>query len=212
MENTLKYLIVEDDDFDMLSVESEAEKFPFLKKVAACSHPLQAAELIKQCRPDILFLDVEMPGMNGIELLRFLRGQALLAVFITSHPEFAVEGFDLEAFDYLVKPLTAERFARCALRLRDFAAMREKACAYEKKQEDGVITVKQGHDKVKLQLAEVQYLEAMKDYTRVVMKDRQYLVLTTLSDLLEKLPGDKFVRIHRSYAVARDKVTGVSGQ
>ena len=189
MENTLKYLIVEDDDFDRLSVESEAGKFPFLKKVAACGHPLQAAELIAQCRPDILFLDVEMPGMTGVELLRLLRGQALLAVFVTSHPEFAAEGFELEAFDYLVKPLTAERFARCAMRLRDFAAMRGKACAYEKEQEAGAITIKQGHDKVKVQLPEVLYLEAMKDYTRVVLKDRQYLVLTTLSDLLEKQIG-----------------------
>jgi DNA-binding LytR/AlgR family response regulator/signal transduction histidine kinase len=211
MESTLKYLVVEDDDFDRLSLENEAQKFPFLKKVAAGSHPLQAAELIAQCSPDILFLDVEMPGMNGIELLRLLRGKEFLAVFVTSHPEFAAEGFELEAFDYLVKPLTAERFARCAMRLRDFAAMREKACAFEKEQEAGVITVKQGHDKVKLQLADIRYLEAMKDYTRVVMKDRQYLVLTTLSDLLEKLPPDKFVRIHRSYAVARDKVMGVMG-
>jgi DNA-binding LytR/AlgR family response regulator len=211
MENTLRYLIVEDDDFDRLSVESEAGKFPFLTKIAACSHPLQAAELIAQCRPDILFLDVEMPGMTGVELLRLLRGQALLAVFISSHPEFAAEGFELEAFDYLVKPLTTERFARCALRLRDFAAMRDKACAFEKEQEGGVITVKQGHDKVKLQLADIRYLEAMKDYTRIILKDKQYLVLTTLSDLLGKLPSGKFVRIHRSYAIQRDKVSAVIG-
>ncbi|HTR30091.1 MAG TPA: LytTR family transcriptional regulator DNA-binding domain-containing protein [Puia sp.] len=211
MENTLRYLIVEDDDFDRLSVESEADKFPFLTKIAACRHPLEAAELIEQHRPDILFLDVEMPGMSGIDLLRLLRGQSFLVVYITSHPEFAVEGFELAAFDYLVKPLTAERFARCVLRLRDFAGMREKACAFEKEQEAGAITIKQGHDKVRLQLGDIQYLEAMKDYTRVVTTDRQYLVLTTLSDLLEKVPAEKFVRIHRSYAVARDKVTAVHG-
>ncbi len=211
MEDNLTYLIVEDDEFDRFSLESEMEKFPFLRKIAACGHPLHAAELIAQRRPDILFLDVEMPGMTGVDLARLLRGQSILIVFITSHPEFAAEGFELEAFDYLIKPLTAERFARCAMRLRDFAAMREKACAFEKEQVAGTITIKQGHDKIKLQLGEIQYLEAMKDYTRVVTKDRQYLVLTTLSDLLDKLPVEKFVRIHRSYAVARDKVMGVMG-
>lgn len=211
MENTLSYLIVEDDEFDRCSAESEAEKFPFLKKIASCSHPLQAAELIAQHRPDVLFLDVQMPGMTGVDLARLLRGQPILTVFITSHPEFAAEGFELEAFDYLIKPLTAERFARCAMRLWDFVSMRGKAYAYDQEQEAGVITVKQGHDKVRLQLAAILYLEAMKDYTRIVTKDRQYLVLTTLSDLLEKLPAQKFVRIHRSYAVNRDRVTAVMG-
>jgi DNA-binding LytR/AlgR family response regulator/signal transduction histidine kinase len=211
MDNILKYLIVEDDEFDRFSVESEADKFPFLKKIAACSHPLQAAELMAQHRPDILFLDVEMPGMTGVDLARMLRGQSISIVFVTSHPEFAAEGFELQAFDYLVKPLTAERFARCAMRLLDFAAMREKAYAYEKEQEAGTITIKQGHDKVRVRVAEIHYLEAMKDYTRMVTKDRQYLVLTTLSELLERLPADKFARIHRSYAVNRDKVLGVMG-
>ena len=163
MENTLRYLIVEDDDFDRMSVETEAGKFPFLFKIGECSHPLQATEFLSRHQPDVIFLDIEMPGMSGIELLRLLSGRAVLTVFITSHPEFAVDGFELEAFDYLVKPLTAERFARCALRLHDFTGMRRKAFAYEKEQEAGAIVIKQGHDKCKVQLAEIQYLEAMKD-------------------------------------------------
>jgi len=211
MENTLRYLIVEDDDFDRMSVDTEAGKFPFLSKIGECSHPLQATEFLSRYQPDVIFLDIEMPGMSGIELLRLLRGQPILTVFITSHPEFAVDGFELQAFDYLVKPLTAERFARCALRLRDFTGLRQRAFAYEKQQEDGAIVIKQGHDKCKVQLAEIQYLEAMKDYTRIVTKEKHYLVLTTLSDMLEKLPPGKFARIHRSYAVHTDKITAVKG-
>lgn len=211
MENTLRYLIVEDDDFDRMSVDTEARKFPFLQSMGFCSHPLEATEFLSRHKPDVLFLDIEMPGMSGIELLRLIRGQSFLTVFITSHPEFAVDGFELEAFDYLLKPLTAERFARCALRLRDFTELRGLAAAYDREQASDVIVIKQGHDKFKVQLHEVQYLEAMKDYTRIMLKDKQYLVLTTLSDLLEKLPAEKFVRIHRSYAIQRDKVTAVMG-
>src|SRR6185312_6079964 len=211
MENRFRYLIVEDDDLDRISLETEAEKFPFLQKAGACQHPLHAMEFISRHRPDILFLDIEMPGMSGLELLRQLHGMPVLSVFITSHPEFAVEGFELQAFDYLIKPLTAERFARCALRLRDFAELRKKAFAYDKEQEEDAIVIKQGHDKCKVQLAEIQFLEAMKDYTRIVTKDKQYLVLTTLSDLLDKLPPGKFARIHRSYAVHLQKVTAVKG-
>jgi len=211
MENTLRYLIVEDDDFDRMSVDAEARKFPFLRQMGVCSHPLEATEFLSLHKPDVVFLDIEMPGMTGIELLRLLRGQPFLTVFITSHPEFAVEGFDLEAFDYLVKPLTAERFARCAMRLLDFTQLRSQAAAYDREQASDAIVIKQGHDKFKVQLHEVLYLEAMKDYTRIMLKDKQYLVLTTLSDLLEKLPADKFVRIHRSYAIQRDKVSAVMG-
>jgi DNA-binding LytR/AlgR family response regulator/signal transduction histidine kinase len=211
MENTFRYLVVEDDELDRISLDVEAEKFPFLRKIGVCEHPLQAMELISQHQPDLLFVDIEMPGMSGIELLRLLKGQPFLSVLITSHPEFAVEGFELQAFDYLIKPLSAERFARCALRLRDFGELRHKAFAYEKEQESGAIVIKQGHDKCKVQLADIQYLEAMKDYTRLVTKDRQYLVLTTLSDLLEKLPQDKFIRIHRSYVVHTEKITAVKG-
>src|ERR1700743_2280984 len=175
MENALKYLLVEDDDFDQLSLHAEAAKFPFLKKIGVCSHPLQAIEFIGEHKPDVLFLDIEMPGMSGLELLRFLRGQSILAVFITSHPEYAIEGYELEAFDYLVKPLTAERFARCALRVRDYFELRDKAAAYEKEQASDVIVVKQGYDKYKVNLCEILFLEAMKDYTRIHLRDKQYL-------------------------------------
>lgn len=211
MENTLKYLLVEDDVFDQVSVDTEAAKFPFLQKIGVCTHPLQAMEFIALHQPDVVFLDIEMPGMSGLDLLRRLRGQPVLAVFITSHPEFAVEGFELEAFDYLVKPLTAERFARCALRLRDFTELRSKAMAFEKEKASDVFVFRQGYDKHKIYLSDIEYLEAMKDYTRIKLADKQYLVLSSLSELLNGLPQHKFIRIHRSYAVSSDKVTAIKG-
>jgi DNA-binding LytR/AlgR family response regulator/signal transduction histidine kinase len=209
MEYTLKYLIVEDDDIDRLSVETEADKFPFLKRIASCGHALEAMELITECRPDILFLDIEMPGINGIQFVKMLSGTSIIPVFITSHPEFAIESFEIEAFDYLLKPLTADRFARCARRLHDFCRLRLQAFAFAKEQETGSIIIKQGHEKCKLMIHDILFLEAMKDYTRIMTADKQYLVLTTLSDMQERLPADKFVRIHRSYIVHTDKITAV---
>ena len=211
MNDILKYLIVEDDEIDRISIETEADKFPFLKKIAACCHALEAVELISRHHPDVLFLDIEMPGMSGLQLVKMLTNRELLPVFITSHPEFALESYEIEAFDYLLKPLTASRFARCALRLQDFAGLRTKAFAFEQEQESGVLLIKQGHEKCKIQLQDILYVEAMKDYTRIILPGKQYLVLTTLSALQEKLPPEKFVRIHRSYLVRRDKVTRVKG-
>lgn len=209
MNETLKYIIVEDDEVDRLSVETEADKFPFLQRIATCSHPLEAAELITKFHPDIIFVDIEMPGISGLHLVKMMAAEKMLPVFITSHPEFAIESYEIEAFDYLLKPLTGDRFARCALRLRDFCQLRLKAYAFEKEQESGILMIKQGHEKCKLRLQDILYLEAMKDYTRVVVPERQYLVLTTLRSMQDKLPFEKFIRIHRSYIVNLDKIVSI---
>ena len=209
MDYTLKYIIVEDDNIDRLSVETEADKFPFLRRIGSCAHALEAMELIAGSHPDVLFLDIEMPGMSGLQLVKMLAGSSLIPVFITSHPEFALESFEIEAFDYLLKPLTADRFARCAMRLHDFCRLRSQAFAFAKEQETGSIIIKQGHEKCKLRIHDILYLEAMKDYTRVVLADKQYLVLTTLSNMQEQLPAREFVRVHRSYVVHTDKITAI---
>lgn len=210
MDYSLRYIIVDDDDFDRLSLETEANKFSFLRRVASCSHALEAAELISNHQPDILFLDIEMPGLSGLELAKMTSGQGCIPIFITSHPEFAVESYEIEAFDYLLKPLAADRFARTVNRLYHFCRLRSDAFSFAQEQAKDCLIIKQGHDKVKIQISDIVYLEAMKDYTRVVMAGGQYLVLTTLSALQEKLPPERFIRIHRSYIVNQDRVTGVA--
>jgi DNA-binding LytR/AlgR family response regulator len=211
MVSPFKYLIVDDEELSRLSIETEASKFSFLTKVASCSNAVEAFEFISRFRPDVVFADIEMPGISGLELIRSLSGQVPAPVFITSHPEFAVESYDIEAFDYLLKPINHERFEKCALRLHDFFELRTNAFAFHKEQESDFIIIKQGHDKYKLMLQDILYLEAMKDYTRIVTNDKKYLVLGTLTGMHEQLPAEKFTRIHRSYIVNRDKINAVKG-
>jgi DNA-binding LytR/AlgR family response regulator len=211
MASGFKYLIVDDEEISRLSVEAEASKFPFLTKIASCSHAVEAFEFISRFQPEIVFADIEMPGMNGLELIKSLSGQVQAPVFITSHPEFAIESYEIEAFDYLLKPISSERFAKCALRLHDFFELKANAFAFNKEQESGFIIIKQGYDKHKLSLRHILYLEAMKDYTRIVTDEKKYLVLGTLTGMHEQLPAEKFVRIHRSYIVNRDKIGAVKG-
>jgi DNA-binding LytR/AlgR family response regulator len=204
----LKYVIIDDDEIDRAVVETEANKFSFLQKVASCSNPVEAIEIITRFNPEVIFLDIEMPALSGIELLRKITTCGL-PVFITSHPEFALEGYELEAFDYLLKPVSSERFARCAFRLRDFYQMRKKSFAFDEEQDNDFIIVKQGYDKYKIPTHDIVYLEAMRDYTKITTVTGQYLVLTTLNGIIEKLPADIFVRIHRSYVVNRKKVDAI---
>ena len=205
----LKYVIIDDDEIDRAVIETEAAKFSFLQKIASCSNPIEAIEIITHFNPEIIFLDIEMPGLSGIELIRKKITASSLPVFITSHPEFALESYELDAFDYLLKPVSSERFARCALRLRDFYQMRLKAYAFDAEQEQDFIIIKQGYDKYKIPIHDIVYLEAMRDYTRITTVTKQYLVLTTLNGIIEKLPSDIFVRIHRSYVVNRNKIDAI---
>ena len=211
MADLLKYLIVDDEEIDRLALESAASGFSFLQKIAVCSHALEAFELITRFTPDIVFADIEMPGMNGLELIKRLSGKIPAPVFITSHPEFAIDGYDIEAFDYLLKPVTKERFTKCAFRLRDFFQLRAKVSALEKENESDFIVIKEGYDKYKIGIRDILYLEAMKDYTKLVTTTGNHLVLCTLAGLYERLPAEKFVRIHRSYIVNRDKLNATKG-
>ena len=202
----LKYVIVDDDEIDRAAVEVEAAKFSFLHKIASCGNPVEALEIIAHSKPDVIFLDIEMPGISGIDFLRKKIHTTALPVLVTSHPEFALEGFELDAFDYLLKPVSSERFAACASRLRDFFQMRMKAYAFDTEQENNFIIIKQGYDKYKIAISDILYLEAMKDYTKIVTIEQKYLVLSTLNGIIERLPKDKFVRIHRSYVVNKNKI------
>jgi DNA-binding LytR/AlgR family response regulator len=152
-----------------------------------------------------------MPEISGLELVRRLNGQVAAPVFITSHPEFAIESYDIEAFDYLLKPINQERFSTCAMRLLDFFKLRSRAFAFDSEQQSDSIVIKQGYDVFKIPLNSILYVEAMKDYTRIVTTGKQYLVLGTLTGMQEKLHADAFVRVHRSYIVNRKKVNAVKG-
>ncbi|MBA4166241.1 MAG: response regulator transcription factor [Chitinophagaceae bacterium] len=204
-------VIVDDEELDRLSLQAQATRFSFLAIGQSFSNALEAAEFINRFQPDIVFADIEMPGITGLQLIRKLTWQPPAVVFTTSHPEFALEGFEVEAFDYLLKPIQADRFAACANRLKDFLTMRAKAGVFDSEQQSGSIVIKQGYDKCKLRLAEIHYIEAMKDYIRIVAASGQYLVLETLGRMQDRLAGAGFIRIHRSYLVSREKITGIMG-
>jgi DNA-binding LytR/AlgR family response regulator len=211
MQEILKYLIVDDVEIDSLAIEALASGYSFLKRVATCRHALEAIELIPILKPDILFADIEMPGTSGLELVRHLAGTVPVPVFVTSHPEFAFEGFEIEAFDYLLKPINPERFARCISRIDEFFDLRSKSFAFEKQAHQDTIIIKQGYDKYKIPVHDILYLEAMKDYTKIVTSTGQYLVLGTFTHMYDQLPPDRFIRIHRSYIVHQSKIESVVG-
>lgn len=206
MPDKIAYISIDDDSLESLILTDYASQYPDFEHKGSFNQSIEGLLAIHDLNPDLIFADIDMPGMSGIELAKRINRQENLVVFYTSHPEFALEGFELEAFDYILKPMTEQKFDRLVKKVRDFIQMKQKAKAYDFVVENEALTFKEGHSFIKLPIHEIIYLEAMQDYSKIITRNKNYLTLTTFSALLDKLPNDQFLRIHRSYAVALDKV------
>jgi two-component system LytT family response regulator len=201
----LTCLIADDEEIDRLTVAAHLRNYPFIRIAAACDDAHKALEFLLKNPVDILFLDIDMPGLTGIELRsRFMDIRA--CVFITAYPDYALDAFEAAAIDFLVKPITGDRFARAIQRIRDYFEIRQKADLFEHSLGQDTIFIKEGHEKTKIKLHDILYLEALRDYTAIVTPQRKYHVLTTLGNLLNENEFRSFIRIHRSYAVQRHYV------
>ncbi|KFC18865.1 LytR/AlgR family response regulator transcription factor [Chryseobacterium sp. FH1] len=208
MEN-LKCVIVDDNEIDRLTVLSFAKKFPNLNILGTFSDSNEALNTIEKNEVDILFLDIDMPGLSGVDLRRELK-DVPVCIFITSHPEFAVESFELETLDFIVKPLKFERFENTMRRITDFFEMKNKASLFESSIGGDVIYLKEGHEQIKVKLHEILYLEALKDYTLVVTSQKRHCVLSSIGLLLREVSFRSFVRIHRSFAVQKQFIDKIN--
>jgi two-component system, LytTR family, response regulator len=176
---------------------------PDVEVVGEASGPQAALDQLREAKPDVVFLDVEMPGASGLSLAPLVRERAAppAVVFVTAHAEYAVDAFAVEAFDYLLKPVDPERLARVLERLRERSA--ESVAPVEK-----IAVVGGGGTEVLLDPDQIHYVQADGDYCRIHTYDRSYLCTSSLGALEERL-GPRFVRVHRSHLVNLAKVTGV---
>ncbi|HVM88096.1 MAG TPA: LytTR family DNA-binding domain-containing protein [Puia sp.] len=209
MVNTISCIVVDDDQVDRLLVQAYLKTFPFIEIAGVYESPKDALQAARKNIPDCLFVDVDMPEMSGLEL----RDQLLYipaCVFITSYPDYAVEGFEMAALDFLVKPVSAERFKKTIVRLQDYINLRRRSDMLSHTLGADTIFIKDGHNQIKLQLHEIIYLEALNNYTGIVTNTRKYTVLSPISSLLKEKPFSRFVRIHRSYAVQKNFIRKIS--
>jgi two-component system LytT family response regulator len=201
----LSCLIADDYEIDRLTVVAHLRKFPFLQIAGVYDNALKALEHLQKGPVDVLFLDIDMPGLSGLELRsRFMDIRA--CIFITAYPDYAVEAFEASALDFLIKPITGDRFEKAIQRVREYFDLRQKADLFEHSLGQDTIFIKEGHEKTKVKLHDILYLEALRDYTTIVTPQRKYHVLTTLGNLLNENEFRSFLRIHRSFAVQRHYV------
>lgn len=204
-------VIIDDDEIDRLTVLSFAKKFPILNILGSFSSVVNAMPIMDQEKVDILFLDIDMENESGLDF-RKKRPDIPVCIFITAHPEHAVESFELETLDFIVKPLKINRFSQTISRIEEFMEIKTKAALFEASLGGDVIYIKEGHEQTKVKLHDILYLEALKDYTLLVTAQKRHCVLSSIGTLLKEPHFQSFIRIHRSFAVQKQFIQKIGAQ
>lgn len=210
----LKCIAVDDEPLALKLVQTFIGQTPFLELSASCDNAVEALTLIREKQPDLVFLDINMPNLTGMELARLLQeqpGQVPKIVFTTAYNHYAIEGYRVNAIDYLLKPFSYEEFLRAAnkvLQITEEALQQYQPVTTD----DEFIFLKVEYQWVRISLKDISYIESLKDYVKVHLDDSQKAILSLISlkALEEKLPSSKFMRVHRSYIVCLDKISAIS--
>ncbi|MFC3652857.1 LytR/AlgR family response regulator transcription factor [Dyella humi] len=220
---TIRVLIVDDEPLARLGVIMRLRAYSDMIVVGECATGEEAQHLISRLTPDLVFLDIEMPGINGIELVRLLpKGYTSHFVFLTAHDEYALNAFDIEALDYLLKPIDNERFAACIDRVRRTVVLHRQESHYGLLYERLIakhvgtgdqpvrrFTVRCGNDITFVKVDDVDWIEGLSDYAGLHVQRKTHLIRETLSSLESHLDSSQFLRIHRSSIVQVDRIVRV---
>jgi DNA-binding LytR/AlgR family response regulator len=199
----MKCLIVDDNKLARMALEKLLSQVPSLELVKECSDAGEALEALNTTQIDLLLLDIEMPEMTGLELIRKMSNKRPLIIFTTSKTDYAVEAFELNVVDYLVKPISLPRFRQAIEKANEAMESNKEELKVE---EQGFVFVKDNGVLKRISIDDIMFLEAMGDYVKVHTAVKFHVVHATLKSIEEKLPATKFLRVHRSYIVAINKI------
>ncbi len=196
----LNCIIVDDEPLALDLLESYVSKTSFLHLSGCCNNAFEAIEKINNESVDLIFLDINMPELNGLEFSRTLSKKQKV-IFTTAFEKYAIEGYKVDAIDYLLKPFNYEEFLKAANKARDWFQMYDAGSS--KVEPATSIFVKSEYKLIKINLDSISYIEGLKDYVKIILTDKERAVLSLMSlkSLEQQLPADKFMRIHRSYII-----------
>ncbi|HEX6914227.1 MAG TPA: LytTR family DNA-binding domain-containing protein [Chitinophagaceae bacterium] len=193
-------IALDDEPLALRVINEYCERIPFLDLRQQFTNPDDARKFLKENRVDLLFLDIQMPDCNGVELYRSLQNKPAV-IFTTAYKDFAVEGFNVDAVDYLLKPFDYPRFLKAVFKAKEYLEF-----ISSKDLELSSIFVKVNYELTKINLKDIELIEALDDYIKIHIKPHPVLTLMTLKAIQEKLPPREFIRIHRSYIVPVSKI------
>jgi len=199
----MKCIIVDDNKIARMALKQLVSQVQTLELVAECTDAMEALQAFNSKQVDLLLLDIEMPDMSGLDLIKKLGNKRPLIIFTTAKKDYAVEAFELNVVDYLVKPISLPRFTQAIEKAQEAVESNREEVKVE---EQGFVFVKDNGVLKRISIDDILFLEAMGDYVKVHTAQKFHVVHATLKSIEEKLPLSKFVRVHRSYIVAINKI------
>lgn len=201
----IRCVITDDEPYARKGLQGYIGQIDFLELVTVCESAVELNAFLKQEQVDLLFLDIEMPYLSGIDLLKTLANPPKV-IFTTAYEKYAVQGYELEVLDYLLKPISFDRFLRAANKAFDYFSLQQQA-----KPQQEYFFVKVDSKLEKVVIADILFAEGMENYIVIYTKEKKLITHLTLKMLQERLPADKFVQPHKSYLVAVDKIDAIEG-
>lgn len=213
----IRCLAIDDEPLALAQLTNYIEKVPFFKLTKACSNAMEALEWLTTESVDLIYVDINMPDISGLDFVKSLRHKPLV-IFTTAYAEYAIEGFRVEAFDYLLKPIGFSDFLRSANRAAQQMALAEaknnptnEGGKPTETNQEGYLFVKADYKMLRIDINKILYVESQSEYVRIYLdNDKPIMTLLSMKALEERLPSDRFMRVHRSYLVNSAKITAVA--
>ena len=202
-------IIIDDEPLARKGLKEYITDVDFLTLVGEFDSPLKATSLLSGGEVQLLFLDIQMPKITGLEFLKTLQHPPAV-IFTTAYPQYALEGFEVNALDYLVKPISFDRFLKAALKAKEYYEVREKDSADSAATADHFY-IKADNKLVKIAFDDIIFAEALQNYVCIHTNEKKYMTYLTFKSVEEYLPTDKFIRLHKSFIVAASKIDSIEG-
>ncbi len=198
----LKCLVVDDEELARILLKTYIEKTENLTFIGSTENPLEALQILQNQEVDLLFLDIQMPELSGTSVAKIVNPKTRI-IFTTAYSQYALDGFNLNVLDYLLKPITFERFEQAITKAKDY---------FQIQNQEETIIIKSGYDLHKIKLEDILFIEGSSEYVTFQTIDRRIMSYQTLKSLEASLPNQQFMRVHRSYIVNRNKVNSLKGK
>lgn len=203
-------IAIDDEPLALELLEDNISKLPFLKLIGSYDSALDAMKAIEEKKPDLIFLDIQMPGLTGLQFIQSLTIKPMI-ILVTAYEKYALEGFNLEVTDYLVKPVSLERFIKACNKAKELHDLKNAQTSSVIKAQPGYFFVNVEYSLVKITVDDIVYIEGLKDYIKIHLHSTSKPVITRMpmKTIEEQLPAEKFIRIHKSYIVSIAFVTAI---
>lgn len=206
----LRCIAVDDEPLALELLEDNISKVPFLQLIAQCSNAMEAMKVLQQQPADLIFLDIQMPGLTGLQFIQTLSNRPMI-ILITAYEKFALEGFNLDVVDYLVKPVPLERFVKACNKAFELYQLKNRSKENNNDAVPDYFFVGVDYSQLKVVYSDIKYIEGLKDYIKIHLKSSSKAIITRMSmkSMEEQLPANQFIRIHKSYIVSVAFITAI---